>query len=121
MTVNPVYRVEYLTGYMPVSEEVLSDASELGEAVQRMLMMPGPVAREEWERRQQRGREERAAERYRSPQAPPVTVERLATRLGFGPKYTEHLMEEYCRCEIVPDSGWERCQHAIDLRIETHD
>lgn len=104
--------------YVPLTGELLADNQDLREAIERALTTPGPVGRKQYATWRAAQARRRAEVREAAPAVPPATLERLAVRLGFGPRYVEHLMQKYCRCEAVADSGWERCVHAIDLGIE---
>lgn len=116
VAVHPVHE----SYYTPLSEEVLADSADLGDAVQRLLMAP-PATREEIEEARRQRREERAVQRHearmRGEQS--LTPQVLLNKLGWGLKYAQHYVQPYCTCEVAPDSGWERCEHAIDLGIET--
>lgn len=116
VAVHPVHESYYTT----VSEEVLADSADLGDAVRRLLMAP-PATREEIEEARRQRREERAVQRHEARTRGEVSlgVQVLLNKLGWGPKYAQHYVQPYCTCEVAPDSGWERCEHAIDLGIET--
>lgn len=118
MSQEPEIEVIKVNYHVPLTGELLADNGGLRDAIERALRTPTPVERGQYETWRAARARRRAEQREAAPAAPPVTLERLAVRLGFGPRYTEHLMEQYCGCEVVADSGWERCEHAIDLGIE---
>lgn len=100
---------------VPISDQVIADRMDLDAWIRR----EASVTPEEREARIARRRADmaavRAAERQR-----PVTADALLVKLGWGPRYAEHFVQPYCRCEDDRD-GWYLCEHASDLGLSTSD
>lgn len=73
-------------------------------------------ARALWRVRGRDGAAVGAAERDAAPVAE-LTLDSLLGRLGFSHAYAQHLVQPYCDCGGL--DGWERCQHARDLALDT--
>lgn len=108
---QPDVTVAKRTAHIQVSDELLAEAADSGDAINRW-MTATPEQRAQWARhaQQQRSREREQA-------APvPLTLDGLLTKLGFNRQYAEHLVQPYCSCWDGLD-GWDACEHARDLGL----
>jgi len=94
-----------------VSAEAL--ATNIAQSI-HACMDATPEQRAAWVRE---ATEHRATERAAAPVVEP-TRDALLAKLGWGPRYAEHVVQTYCECGDDID-GWSRCLHATDLGLET--
>lgn len=96
-----------------ISDEARREGEQTAAALKR-YMTATPGERAEWARQ---AAEARAAERAAAP-AVELTLDTLLTKLGWSRTYAEHVVQPYCDCDDTR-AGWEMCQHARDLGLET--
>jgi hypothetical protein len=103
--------VEFVTGYVQVSQKMLDDAADFRKGWDAwMAMTPEERQQAMWEAEQGRA-VERAGAEHRS-----LTLDGLLDKLGWTSAYAEHLVQPYCDCGEGMD-GWDYCIHARDLGL----
>lgn len=71
------------------------------------------------ERREAEAKARRLAERQAAAEIP-LEMGRLLERLNMSEAFAAHLLQPYCTCDEDCDGrGWDRCEHARDLGLET--
>jgi hypothetical protein len=105
--------------------EALARRDRAFAEIDKMAAELAALSTEERETRWREGIKRAHAARIAEREAAPHIATSLAgisKRMGWGPRYMEHLCQPYCECsDSGADGEWGLCDHAYDLGIRESD